>query len=87
MRRTTTCLILTAVLLASGPTWARADDTKSAGSKDSASEEGAKNPAAEANAKWADHMGSLPFVIGFDKGMAEVELTGKPPMYFFTATW
>lgn len=37
--------------------------------------------------KWAEHMGDLPFVIGYEKGMKEVEFTGKPPMYFFTATW
>ena len=37
--------------------------------------------------KWGEHMGDLPFVVGYDKGMKEVEFTGKPPMYFFTATW
>ncbi len=37
--------------------------------------------------KWAEHMGDLPFVIGYAKGMKEVEFTGRPPMYFFTATW
>jgi hypothetical protein len=37
--------------------------------------------------KWAEHMGDLPFVIGYEKGMKEVEFTGRPPMYFFTATW
>jgi ABC-type sugar transport system substrate-binding protein len=38
-------------------------------------------------AKWAEHTGDLPFVIGYEKGMKEVEFTGRPPMYFFTATW
>ena len=37
--------------------------------------------------KWGEHMGDLPFIVGYDKGMKEVEYTGKPPMYFFTATW
>jgi hypothetical protein len=47
-------------------------------------------PPASADAereKWAEHMGDLPFVIGYEKGMKEVEFTGRPPMYFFTATW
>ena len=46
-------------------------------------------PAADAaeRAKWGDHMGDLPFVVGYAKGMKEVEFTGKPPMLFFTATW
>ena len=38
-------------------------------------------------AKWGEHMGDLPFVVGYEKGMKEVEFTGRPPMYFFTATW
>ena len=37
--------------------------------------------------KWGEHMGDLPFIVGYDKGMKEVEFTGRPPMYFFTATW
>ena len=37
--------------------------------------------------KWDEHTGNLPFVIGYEKGMTEVKLTGKPPMYFFTTTW
>jgi hypothetical protein len=37
--------------------------------------------------KWAEHMGDLPFVVGYANGMKEVEFTGKPPMLFFTATW
>lgn len=36
---------------------------------------------------WSDHMGELPFIVGHDKGMAEVEFSGKPPMFFFTTTW
>lgn len=44
-------------------------------------------PSASEKAKWAEHMGDLPFVIGYAKGMKAVENTGKPPMYFFTATW
>jgi ABC-type sugar transport system substrate-binding protein len=38
-------------------------------------------------AKWGEHWGDLPFVVGYEKGMKEVEFTGRPPMYFFTTTW
>jgi hypothetical protein len=45
-------------------------------------------PAEEAGEKdWADHKGDLPFIVGYEKGMKEVEFSGKPPMYFFTTTW
>lgn len=37
--------------------------------------------------KWADHVGDLPFVVGMAKGMSQATATGRPPMYFFTATW
>lgn len=37
--------------------------------------------------KWGEHMGDVPFIVGYEKGMKEVEFTGKPPMWFFTATW
>ncbi len=37
--------------------------------------------------KWGEHMGDLPFIVGYAKGMKEVEFTGRPPMYFFTTTW
>jgi len=45
------------------------------------------DPAAAEKAKWAEHCGDVPFVVGYEKGMREVEFTGRPPMYFFTATW
>ena len=49
----------------------------------------ARAPAAESaeREKWGEHMGDLPFIVGYEKGMKEVEFTGRPPMYFFTATW
>ena len=49
----------------------------------------APSPAADEaeKAKWGEHMGNLPFIVGYEKGMKEVEFTGKPPMWFFTATW
>ena len=34
--------------------------------------------------KWAEHMGDVPFIIGFEQGMKEAAFTGKPPMLFFT---
>ncbi len=46
-------------------------------------------PAADAaeREKWRDHMGDLPFVVGHAKGNAQAAASGRPPMYFFTATW
>jgi hypothetical protein len=44
-------------------------------------------PTKQEKEKWAEHMGDVPFVIGYAKGMKQVENTGRPPMYFFTATW
>jgi hypothetical protein len=38
-------------------------------------------------AKWAEHMGDIPFVIGSANGMSEAEFSGKPPIYFFTADY
>src|SRR5438876_11454351 len=32
---------------------------------------------------WSHHRGKVPFVVGYEKGMASVEDTGKPPMFFF----
>lgn len=36
---------------------------------------------------WKDHTGNIPFIVGSEKGMKEAEFTGKPILYFFTATW
>ncbi len=36
---------------------------------------------------WSDHVGDLPFIVGYDAGMQSVQDTGKPPMFFFTTTW
>jgi hypothetical protein len=38
-------------------------------------------------AKWKDHMGDVPFVLGSEDGMKEVTKTGKPPLFFFTADY
>ncbi len=46
----------------------------------------AEEPAGEKD-KWDKHRGDLPFIVGYAKGNAEAKFTGKPPMYFFTATW
>ena len=37
--------------------------------------------------KWEGHTGSVPWIIGFEEGMAEAEFSGKPAIVFFTATW
>jgi hypothetical protein len=38
-------------------------------------------------AKWGDHMGDLPFVVGSEAGRKAAAAAGKTPLYFFTATW
>ncbi len=38
--------------------------------------------------KWTKkHLGDLQFVIGYEKGLAEAQFSGRPMMLFFTATW
>ncbi len=45
-------------------------------------------PAQESGAKdWKDHVGDIPFIVGREEGMKEVEFTGKPILYFYTTTW
>lgn len=41
----------------------------------------------QAQGRWATHTAGLPFVIGYSEGLAEVRATGKPAMFFVTATW
>lgn len=43
--------------------------------------------AGPADKDWSDHMGNIPFIVGSEKGIKEAEFTGKPILYFFTATW
>ena len=38
-------------------------------------------------AKWKGHTGQVPWIIGFEDGMAEAKFSGKPVIVFFTATW
>lgn len=40
-----------------------------------------------ASGKWSDETGDIPFAIGRALGDRLVESTGRPPLYFFTATW
>jgi len=45
-------------------------------------------PADETKGKdWSEHTGNIPFLVGSAKGLKEAEFTGKPILYFFTATW
>lgn len=53
----------------------------------SASIGGAEEKGSDPRAKWADHMGDIPFMLTYQKGLAESKLTGRPMMVFFTATW
>ncbi len=41
----------------------------------------------EAQSRWASHTQGLPFTVGYSEGLAEVRATGKPAMFFVTATW
>ena len=36
---------------------------------------------------WTSHKGDIPFIIGREAGLKEAEFTGKPILYFYTATW
>ncbi len=51
-----------------------------------ADEPAAAAPAA-AKSKWSDHMGDVPFVVGYEAGTKAAAESGRPPLYFFTATW
>jgi hypothetical protein len=42
---------------------------------------------AAAKSKWADHTGDVPFVVGYEAGTKAAAESGRPPLYFFTATW
>ena len=36
---------------------------------------------------WSHHTGKVPFVIGYDAGLAQAKESGKPLMLFLTTTW
>lgn len=82
MRRTLIVSFSFALLAAASAQRVHADD-------DPAPAAPAADQSADAavRAKWAEHTGDLPFTFGFAKGMQDVEVTGKPPLLFFTATW
>ena len=42
---------------------------------------------APAEKDWSKHKGDIPFIVGREAGMKEAEFTGKPVMFFYTATW
>jgi hypothetical protein len=67
-------LALAAALLAAPP--APADES-----------EGAPPAGSAAGKDWKDHTGDIPFIVGSERGLKEAEFTGKPILYFFTATW
>jgi thiol:disulfide interchange protein len=37
--------------------------------------------------EWDSHTQGLPFVFGYEQGMAQARQTGKPAMLFVTTTW
>lgn len=67
-------VVALAALAGLAPAAARADGPEAAA------------PAA-AKSKWADHLGDVPFVVGYEAGTKAAAESGRPPMYFFTATW
>jgi cytochrome oxidase Cu insertion factor (SCO1/SenC/PrrC family) len=54
-----------------------------------AAQEGHTRPKAESGGAkdWTSHKGNIPFIIGREAGMKEAEFTGKPILFFYTATW
>lgn len=34
-----------------------------------------------------EHTGKIPWVMGFEEGLAEAKWSGRPMMVFFTAVW
>lgn len=43
--------------------------------------------AKSAEKDWSHHMGGLPFVVGYEKGMAKAKADKKAVMVFTTTTW
>lgn len=41
----------------------------------------------ESSREWDSHTQGLPFVFGYEQGMAQARQTGKPAMLFVTTTW
>ena len=37
--------------------------------------------------KWDNHVGMIPFVLGYETGMAEVQFSGKPAMILVSKTF
>jgi len=72
-----TAIVLGLALLAS-PAFAGGEDGKGGS---------ATAPAAAAEKDWSKHKGDIPFIVGREAGMKEAEFTGKPVMFFYTATW
>lgn len=66
--------------------FALADGDKSAGGHEGHGGKGGA-AASEGGDAWASHRGKIAFIHGYEKGMAAVKDTGKPPMLFITTTW
>jgi hypothetical protein len=49
--------------------------------------EGQKDGPKDDQKDWSSHKGNIPFIIGREAGMKEAEFTGKPILFFYTATW
>lgn len=44
-------------------------------------------PAFDAPGAWTSHKGKVPFVVGWEKGLAAATASGKPLAIFLTADW
>lgn len=80
-----TALAAALLTLAALPGAALAGDETGAGGKRPTG--GSSAPAPEGGKDWSKHVGDIPFIIGREAGMKEVEFTGKPILFFYTTTW
>ncbi len=68
-----------------GPAGEVAPDTRAPEAGDGA--EVATGLPAGVDEKWAAYFENIPFVFGSEAGVAAAEKSGKPIMFFYTATW
>lgn len=76
-------LFALAAALSSSPALAGGDEPKGGSKGGAATPAAGKTPEKD----WSDHKGDIPFIVGRERGMKEVAFTGKPVLFFYTATW
>ena len=75
--------LLGLALVLGGPAGFAGGDEPKGGKHGGSAPRAAKDEAKD----WSKHTGDIPFIIGREAGMKEVEFTGKPILFFYTATW